>query len=451
MKVVVIGGGLSGLAAAWRLRGAGHDLILLERRDRVGGQVGTNRAAELALDPALEVLHSRDQHLLAWIDELGLKERLRPIQIAQVYRRRPSPIDPQRLQGVAAIPGLKRRDAARLLRWSRLMARYAPLLDPGAPERAASLDYRSVSDFANLYFGSSVLSRWIAPEVENVFSGAATKLSRVASLLLWCARRTGRGAAGVHGLARAGLDPLVEAVARQLSIEYGVAATGIAPAEGGGFEVLCEGLSQGRESLAADAVLLTSSSAEAGEVAAAVLTPAERDFFSRARNRPLTTLSLGLAQAPTGLPQLLRVPHAEGLPIEAALLEPGVAGGRVELGAGFITIRASESFSRAHAHAPDDVVEKSLLAGLEELYPGVGDGIRESRLQRRSDGIPSFDVGAYRALANFRHVQADRRALGRRLYYAADYLIAPNAEGRVVAGVRAAEDLLADADASRSG
>lgn len=42
-KIIVIGAGLAGLAAAWELREAGHEVIILEARDRPGGRVSTLR------------------------------------------------------------------------------------------------------------------------------------------------------------------------------------------------------------------------------------------------------------------------------------------------------------------------------------------------------------------------------------------------------------------------
>ena len=39
MMVIVVGAGLAGLSAADELRSAGHDPVVLEARDRVGGRV----------------------------------------------------------------------------------------------------------------------------------------------------------------------------------------------------------------------------------------------------------------------------------------------------------------------------------------------------------------------------------------------------------------------------
>ena len=39
MRVVVVGAGFAGLMSAWRMHQAGHDVVVLEARDRVGGRV----------------------------------------------------------------------------------------------------------------------------------------------------------------------------------------------------------------------------------------------------------------------------------------------------------------------------------------------------------------------------------------------------------------------------
>ena len=448
MNVIVIGAGLAGLAAGWRLRAAGHEVGLLERSDRAGGRVGADVHGSFRLPRSVETLHSGDRHLLAWIRTLGLADEmlpLRPLQIAQVYAGRSAPIDPQSLRGVAGIAGVRRRDAARLLRWSRLMARYAPLLDPTAPERAASLDFRSAADFARLYFGESMYARWVAPEVGDAFGADGESLSRVAALLLWRSRSTGRTPSAVHGVPRQPLHELVERAAVGRDVRYGVEAARVEVRAAGGFEGAGEARAGGRGELDADAVVLATSAATAQRLAGSITTPPERDHLARVRVDPEIGLSLALDAPPCGLPMRVRVPRGEDQPIESLLVEPGGPGGRAPQGRGLAVLRATDRFARANAATADDVVEKGLLAGLERLLPEAAASIEHAVLHRRGDSRPRFDVGAYRSLDRFRRVQADRRALGRRLYFAGDHLVGPAAEDGIVSGLRAAADLLADA------
>lgn len=55
-RVVVVGAGLSGLAAALYLTGAGRTVTLLERADHVGGRVGVHRGPDYEIDSGATVL-----------------------------------------------------------------------------------------------------------------------------------------------------------------------------------------------------------------------------------------------------------------------------------------------------------------------------------------------------------------------------------------------------------
>jgi monoamine oxidase len=74
-RVVVVGAGLAGLTAAYRLSNAGIDVRVFEARDRVGGRCWTARgfADGQIGEHGGEFIDTRHVHLLGLADELGLQ------------------------------------------------------------------------------------------------------------------------------------------------------------------------------------------------------------------------------------------------------------------------------------------------------------------------------------------------------------------------------------------
>lgn len=440
-RVVVIGAGLSGLAAATELVRGGCEVALLEQRDRPGGRNAGESVDGFSVERELTLLRGSDRRLIAWIHRLGVEARLlplRPVQIAQLSGRRIQPIDPRSPWGVARISGVKLREALRLIRLPRLMHRYRPMLDSEAPEKAADLDFRSVADFSRLYFGQSVLDRWIDPALAA--QGDASELSRAVFLL---DRITGGAVDAGTFLLQGSLHELAAAAAESLGVHFGEAVQQVEADGEGSLRVHSTGQS-GDQSFEADAVLVATSPRTAHRIAASLLTLPELDLLSGFRAGPTITLSIALERELAGIPQQLRVPRGEQSSIREVLLDPGETGLRAPMGAGLATVAASSDFCRTHARAGGDVIEKALLADFERIYPRSHGRGRFTRLERCDQAVPIFEVGAFRALRRFDLVQRDHRALGRRLYFAGDYLVGPRAEHAVASGVRSARQLLED-------
>lgn len=77
-RFVVIGGGLAGLASAVWLAEAGRDVVLLERRGRLGGRTHAMRADEVddVPDNGQHVIASGYHNLYRYLDSVGTREHL---------------------------------------------------------------------------------------------------------------------------------------------------------------------------------------------------------------------------------------------------------------------------------------------------------------------------------------------------------------------------------------
>ena len=144
--VIVVGAGLAGLAAASDLRRAGHSVLVIEARDRVGGRVLNHRlAAGHVADLGGQFVGPTQRHILALAAELGVATQpifTRGRAVLEIGGRR------YRYRTVPGVGPLQLADAGRAVLALDRMARRIPAEAPWRATGAGTADARTLADWA---------------------------------------------------------------------------------------------------------------------------------------------------------------------------------------------------------------------------------------------------------------------------------------------------------------
>jgi protoporphyrinogen/coproporphyrinogen III oxidase len=424
--VVVIGGGISGLSAAYALRRRGLDVLLLEAGPEVGGTMRSVVTGDgFVLDSGPNTVTSSDPALWAEFAELGLAES-RLAADRRGGRRfilldgRPEliPTKPQQLVGTPLLSA-----AAKL----RLLAE--PLLP-----RSAARD-ESVRAFFARRLGPEPAERLVDPFVSGVYGGAPERTSmRAAFPTLWAAeQRAGSLLLGMLAARRGaparepgaprprsllfsfaeGLAAWPRAYARALGparVWTGARATAVRPVDGcwhltverGGRRVTVE---------AEQLVIATPAGVAAGLVA-----DLDREAARALRGipyAPLAVVHLGYDRSGVEHPLDgfgLLCPAVERRRILGVLWPSSLFPDRAPEGAVLTTTFVGGARAPELARLPDAALLELVRAEHAAIL-GARTAPRLSQITRWEPGIPQYVAGHERAVAAIEGLERRRRGL----------------------------------------
>ena len=201
-RIAVVGGGISGLTAAWQLTRPGSasaEVTLFEASRRTGGIVETVRRDGFILELGPDSWVSEKPAARELVTELGLAHELMPSNDSTrkthlFFEGRLAEMpDGFRLMVPASRAALDALDRS-------------PLFSPGARrafrdelgraqelQRTAPMDDESISSFIERHFGREVLERLAAPLLSGVFGGEVDTLSVRAVMAPFVAMERERG------------------------------------------------------------------------------------------------------------------------------------------------------------------------------------------------------------------------------------------------------------------
>ncbi|WP_235940890.1 protoporphyrinogen oxidase [Paramicrobacterium fandaimingii] len=171
--VIVVGGGIAGLVAAYECARIGVRVTVLEADDRVGGCVRTERIAGVDVDTGAESFATRGGAVRGLIDELGLTESVVEPSTAGAWLAFDDTAAPLPKAGILGIPSNPLADdVRRIIGWKGAIRAYAdrvkPVLTIGTE--------RNLGELVEKRMGVAVLENLVAPVTNGVYSADPSQL-----------------------------------------------------------------------------------------------------------------------------------------------------------------------------------------------------------------------------------------------------------------------------------
>jgi oxygen-dependent protoporphyrinogen oxidase len=414
MRVAVVGGGITGLAAAWELQCRGIDYVLLEASDRLGGKIVTERVDGFVIEGAADSFLTQKPWAWQLSREIGLGDRLIGTNDAQrsVYVLRHDKLHPMP-RGMRLIVPLD----ADGLQESELLSpegKRRMLAEPQVPARREDGD-ESLASFVRRRFGEEALEVFGDSLLAGIYVGDSERLSLQATFPNYAALENAHGSV-TRGMLAATPEPRPADTPASMFVSF---PTGVSELVEGLQARLTGDLrpgtpvsrldpdgtvrTTGGEGIGAGAVILTVPPQQAGNLLRGIA-PELAHELGEWRTESSAVVSLGFRAEQLGRPLDgfgFVVPHTEPTRLLACTWSSTKLPHRAP--EGHVLLRA---FFGGPWHAFDAALSDDELVGLAlaELRPllDIGSAPVLSRVSRWRDANPQYDVGHLERMARLR-------------------------------------------------
>ena len=183
-KVVIVGGGCAGIAAAYELQKKGVDYVLLEAGNRLGGRVGTRHEGKFEYAIGAAFTEPQWAQTFEYLDEFGMMPDVNTVQ-RQIYgfwyngqvNYLPMGGDSNPMD-ILKFRGLPAKTVPQLLRF---VAKFAPYMKYAGADHdfsgLAEISNMSTAEFGLKYGGEEVVDRILTPFLGTMVLTRAQEVS----------------------------------------------------------------------------------------------------------------------------------------------------------------------------------------------------------------------------------------------------------------------------------
>lgn len=369
-KAFVIGAGIAGLSAAWRLQQAGFAVEVFEREAQVNGRIKSISLGGCTIDTGATVFLPAYAETLALIRELGMEGELQPVrgQVAVPRGGRLHLIDmdaPLRALGTGLI-GWRSKLALAKLPFTFMAVRKA--LNFVTLGSAQGHDLETLAAYCARSFPSEVYEYLLNPALKFLYLHNGESGSMIE--LLWWMHANG---SGKPRSLRRGSSSLTAALAERLTVHTRSEVLNVQRQDGGVELSVRHG--ETLRTHRADVCLVTVPGPIAAEIASDDLSDAQRQFLRGRRYDLSTTVSFCTRKRPTTDALMFMMPDSFNANLATIIFGHNIGADRVPADRGVVNAYFMKDWSERHRALPDDDLVRAAQQQVGPLIPEVLDPI----------------------------------------------------------------------------
>lgn len=445
LSVIVVGAGPAGLAAGYRLKKAGAQVIVLDQSGEVGGKIKTRHIDGFHLDLGPTIVPPAHTRMIELIHELGIQEKLETTGGTVI--------------GIARPAGIQYIDTSRfgkeiwfssLLGWRAKLALGRLVLDVLLARRhlrdhdlstAADLDTETAAEYAYRRLDAQLFDDLLDLQLRIGMGTPGKFLSKVDLFKMFDLNLRNQGRTRSFPL---GLEQYAQALARHLTIHLRTTVNEVVESPAA-VTVTYTNESGEAKTIQADACIVTTDAPSTAKMLPQ-LSSENRRFLDGIKYTAMTNLHAALKTRPDIPAFYVLVPKSVHPNLLGIVFEHHRAPKSVPPGRGFMSVYPAPEMSRELYELDDAEATRRVLEAVETIVPGAGRNVDFSFINRWPRVVPSSRPGVYKQLRDFKASLPHWR----RIHLAGDYFTLSGMNFAALRGERAADQALRLREPSRA-
>ena len=426
-KIAVVGAGMAGLSAAYRLQQFGFSTTVYEKNHSVGGRTASLKKDGYVMDLGAITLSPAYRETMQLIDEVGAGDSCTSTQPVLAFARDGALHDidlSEPLKSAIKTGFLSFGAKLRLLNFLPTVLRFWSRCDFEDMAQLEELDVENCESFALRKAGREVHDYFVDPMIRvNMFS--SSKLSSAVDLI-WVMKVFG---VPTMMQVKGGMGVLPQKVAAELANVQLSTVVEELRVEDQRVAVTIDGATR-----FFDGAVLAIPTEKALEIAPWI-SGNQREWFAKAKAIPSLTVHVGLKTRPDSSAAMVMVPSSEAKDVLGIVLEHNKCPDRAPQGKGLIALHMTGEWAESQRGLDRLQVARNALDTIVPFMGDLKDQIEMVNLQEWDHVDHERYVGVYKSLRN-----AQPEFMDGRVTFAGEYNSA-GIEGAVICGRKCAAAL----------